>query len=50
MKKKEIDSIKTIEEQFNHFRIADNENHPLWFELNGRKYFLKIYNNNTKLK
>lgn len=34
---------KTIEEQFRHFRIADNENHPLYFKYKDTKYFLKIY-------
>lgn len=26
-----------------HFRIADNEDYPLWFEFKWKKYFLKIY-------
>ncbi len=39
----ELDPHKSIAEQFNHFRIADNENYPLWFEYKGRKYVLKIF-------
>lgn len=41
----EIDPNKTINELFNHFRIADNEIFPLFFYYKGKKYFLKIYNN-----
>lgn len=37
-----LDIDKSIRQQFNHFRIADNENHPLWFEIDGHKYNLKI--------
>ena len=39
----EIDPNITINEQFNHFRIADNENYPLFFWSRGEKYFIKIY-------
>jgi len=39
----EIDINKTIKEQFNHFRIADNEKFSLYFEYLGEKYILKIY-------
>jgi len=39
----ELSVEKTIAEQFNHFRIADNERHPLFFRFRGRKYYLKIY-------
>jgi methionyl-tRNA formyltransferase len=38
----QIDPTKTIKELFNHFRIADNINHPLYFYLNGYKYLIKI--------
>lgn len=38
-----LDEKKSICEQFNHFRIADNDRHPLWFEIDGHKYYLKIY-------
>ena len=33
----EIDPSKSIKEQFNHFRIADNKNFPLYFYYNGHK-------------
>lgn len=39
----ELSVEKSIAEQFNHFRIADNERYPLFFRYRGRKYYLKIY-------
>jgi methionyl-tRNA formyltransferase len=33
---------KTIREQFNLLRVADNENYPAFFEIDGKKYKLKI--------
>lgn len=39
----ELSVEKTIAEQFNHLRIADNERYPLFFRYRGRKYYLKIY-------
>ncbi len=39
----ELDVDQTIREQFNHLRIADNENHPVWFRIGGKKYCIKIY-------
>jgi methionyl-tRNA formyltransferase len=33
---------KTIREQFNLFRISDNERYPAYFELHGFRYSLKI--------
>lgn len=39
----ELDINKTIAEQFNHFRIADNEAYPLYFYYKGEKFILKIY-------
>lgn len=39
----ELDIDKTIRQQMNHFRIADNERFPVWFQYQGRKYILKIY-------
>lgn len=41
-----LDIDKTIREQFNHFRIADNERFPLWFLYKGKKYRIKIYREN----
>lgn len=38
-----LDINKTLKEQFNSMRIADNENYPLFFEYQGKKYLLKIY-------
>jgi methionyl-tRNA formyltransferase len=43
MKDDEINPNKSINELFNHFRIADNENFPLFFYYSGKKFFLKIY-------
>ena len=37
-----LDINKTIQEQFNHLRIANNDKYPLWFEINGHKYTIKI--------
>lgn len=39
----ELDIKKTIAEQFNHLRIADNDTYPLYFYYKGKKYILKIY-------
>lgn len=38
-----LDAEKSIAEQFDHFRIADNERFPLWFSYRGERYLLKIY-------
>ncbi len=37
-----LDIDKSIREQFDHFRIANNDEYPLWFEIDGYKYNLKI--------
>lgn len=37
-----LDIDKSIKDQFNHFRIADNERYPLWFVYKGKKYVLRI--------
>ena len=39
----ELDIHKSIKDQFNLLRIADNEKYPAFFVLNGNKYLLKIY-------
>ncbi|MFY0593239.1 hypothetical protein [Roseivirga sp.] len=39
----ELDTTKSIEEQFNLLRICDNERYPAFFVKNGIKYILKIY-------
>lgn len=38
----ELDISKTIEEQFNLFRVCDNERYPAFFHKDGVKYILKI--------
>ena len=40
-----LDLNKSIKEQFNVLRIADNERYPCWFEINGIRYTLKIQKN-----
>jgi methionyl-tRNA formyltransferase len=42
-KENELDINKTIAEQFNLFRVVDNERYPAHFHLNGKTYILKIY-------
>lgn len=37
-----LDPDKTLKEQFNLLRIADNERYPAYFELNGETYVLRI--------
>jgi methionyl-tRNA formyltransferase len=37
-----LDASKSIAEQFNLFRVADNEKYPAYFEILGRRYILKI--------
>jgi methionyl-tRNA formyltransferase len=39
----ELDINLTIKQQFNHFRIADNERFPLYFRYLDNKYILKIF-------
>lgn len=41
-KDSQLDTDKTIKEQFNLLRIVDNENYPAFFELDGYQYVLKI--------
>ena len=38
----ELDVNKTILEQFDHFRVADNQRYPLYFVVDGHKYYLRI--------
>ncbi len=38
----ELDIDRTIREQFNHLRIADNERYPLFFRHLGSTYLLKV--------
>ena len=34
---------KSIKDQFNLLRIVDDERYPAFFEIDGSKYFIKIY-------
>lgn len=38
-----LDPDKTIREQFNLLRVVDNERYPAFFELNGKRYILKVF-------
>jgi methionyl-tRNA formyltransferase len=38
-----LDVNQTIKEQFNHLRVANNNDYPVWFEIDGHKYNLRIY-------
>ncbi len=49
-KNQKLDVNKTISEQFNKMRVADNNNYPLWFELNGVEYELRIHSKAERLK
>lgn len=42
-KDSELDPQKTIVEQFNLLRIADNEAYPAFFKFKGKRYTLKIF-------
>lgn len=42
-KDSELDIDKSIKDQFNLFRVVNNEKYPAFFKLNGHKYVLKIY-------
>lgn len=37
-----LDPYKTIAEQFNLLRVVDNDRYPAFFQLNGKKFYLKI--------
>ena len=41
-KDSKLDIDKTIKEQFNLFRIVNNEDYPAFFEIDGYRYSLKI--------
>ena len=40
----ELDISKSITDQFNLLRIVDNKRYPAFFNINGKKYLIKIYN------
>jgi methionyl-tRNA formyltransferase len=37
-----LDLNKTLAEQFNHLRVADNDRYPAYFEIGSRRYELQI--------
>lgn len=37
-----LDPLKSIKEQFNLLRIADNDNYPAFFEIDDHRYVIKI--------
>lgn len=39
----ELDISKTIEEQFNLLRTVDNDRYPAFFNIDGKKYLIKIF-------
>ncbi|MGJ0302807.1 methionyl-tRNA formyltransferase [Aliarcobacter cryaerophilus] len=47
-KDSELDINKTIKEQFDLLRIADNENYPAFFYKDDKKYILKIEETNNE--
>ena len=42
-KDSQLDTNRSISEQFNLLRVVDNDRYPAYFILNGKKYLLKIY-------
>ena len=46
-KDSELDVKKSIEEQFNLLRVADNKRYPAFFHMKGKKYILKISKEGT---
>jgi methionyl-tRNA formyltransferase len=43
----ELDINKTIKEQFNMLRIVDNNEYPAFFYIDGKKFVLKVYSENS---
>ncbi len=41
----QLDINQSIAAQFNLLRVCDNERYPAWFELNDKRYIIKIYRN-----
>lgn len=39
----ELNAEKTLNENFNHLRVLDNDRYPAWFWHKGEKYILKIF-------
>lgn len=42
-KDSQLDINRSIKEQFNLLRVVDNEAYPAFFEIDGHRYILKIY-------
>ena len=42
----EIDIEKSIKKNFNLLRVVDNEKYPAFFYYKGKKFIIKIYNQN----
>ena len=42
-KDSQLDPNKTIAEQFNILRVVDSERYPAFFDLNGNRFYLKIW-------
>ena len=38
-----LDANRSIREQFDLLRVCDNERYPVYFELNGETFILKVY-------
>jgi methionyl-tRNA formyltransferase len=45
-KDSQLNINKTIKQQFNHLRINDNKLYPSFFYFKGKKYIVKIFNEN----
>lgn len=39
----ELDINKTIKEQFNLLRVVDNDKYPAFFEIDSKRYYIKIF-------
>jgi len=42
-KDSELDANKSLKEQFNLLRVVDNQRYPAFFVMNGKKYIVKVY-------
>ena len=42
-KDSQLSATKSIKQQFNKMRVADNERYPLFFKIKGKQYILKIF-------
>jgi methionyl-tRNA formyltransferase len=44
----QLDLEKTLGEQFNLLRVVDNERYPAFFEVNGQRFIVKVYADETQ--